>query len=404
MIHSFSCKNFYSFGDETKVSFVVNEKAPNDFGYFKSASSTRLSKIEAVMGSNASGKTNLLKVLPFLKWLIGGSVNLKPTDPIPLQPFMFDGKNEKLTDLSVEFEVDDDIYIYEVSLKRTTIFSEELKVKNKTKEKITNKRIFYREWNEVTKQYNFDDKSFGLPKGSESFLRTNASILGTAFLLNNKISQKVMSFWNNLETNVDEAGWIGDRLFPNTYQQLIETLIFFSDNELLKKEAEKLLCRFDIGLNELEIKTQKKENIVTSIEAKAAHLLNGEKQYLDFKYESSGTKQLFILLHAMLQALSKGGTVVLDELDVNLHPEMVLALIDLFIQPETNPKNAQMLFSTHSHLLLSKLDKYQILFVEKNKKGSSESWRLDEMSGVRADENYYSKYLAGAYGAVPKIK
>lgn len=404
MIHAFSCKNFYSFGDEAKLNFVVNEKAPNDFGYFKSASGTRLSKVEAVIGSNASGKTNLLKVLPFLKWLIGGSINLKPTDPIRLQPFMFDGNNEKQTDLSVEFEIDGDIYIYEVSLKISKILSEELRVKNKTKEKVTTKRIFYREWNEPANQYNFDDKSFGLPKGFESSLRTNASVMGTAFLLNNKISQKVMNFWNNVETNVDEAGWIGDHLFPNPSHKLIETLIFFSDNDLLKKEAERLLSRFDIGLNELEIKTQKKEKVVTSLEARAAHLLNGEKQYLDFKYESSGTKQLFILLYAMLQALSKGGTVVLDELDVNLHPEMVLALIDLFIQKETNPKNAQILFSTHSHLLLSKLDKYQIVLVEKNEKGSSESWRLDEMSGIRADENYYYKYLAGAYGAVPKFK
>ena len=62
-----------------------------------------------------------------------------------------------------------------------------------------------------------------------------------------------------------------------------------------------------------------------------------------------------------------------------------------------------MLFSTHSHLILSKLDKYQIILVEKNQNGVSESWRLDEMSGVRADDNYYSKYIAGAYGAVPRI-
>ena len=382
----------------------MNEKVPNDFGYFKAPSDTRLSKIEAVIGSNASGKTNLLKVLPFLKWFISGSVNLKPSDPIPMQPFMFYGKTEKQTDLSVEFEINGSVYNYEFSLNTTKVLSEQLRIKNKTKEKVTSKRIFSREWNEKTKQYDFDDKSFGLPKGSESSLRSNASVMGTAFLLNNKISQEIMRFWNNVETNVDEAGWIGDRLFPNTYQQLIQTLIFFSDNDLLKKEAEKLLCRFDIGLDELEIKTQKKENVITSLDARAAHLLNGEKQYLDFKYESSGTKQLFILLHSMLQVLSKGGVVVLDELDVNLHPEMVLALIDLFIQPETNPKNAQLLFSTHSHLVLSKLDKYQVVLVEKNVKGSSESWRLDEVSGVRADENYYSKYLAGAYGAVPKFK
>ena len=101
--------------------------------------------------------------------------------------------------------------------------------------------------------------------------------------------------------------------------------------------------------------------------------------------------------------LSQGGIAILDEFDVNLHPEMVMALFNLFVQPETNPKNAQLLFSTHSHLVLSALDKYQIVLVEKNEKGFSESWRLDEMANVRADENYYTKYLAGAYGAVPKI-
>ena len=120
-------------------------------------------------------------------------------------------------------------------------------------------------------------------------------------------------------------------------------------------------------------------------------------------YESSGTKQLFILLKTILKALASGGVAILDEFDVNLHPEMVLALFDLFIQPETNPNRAQLLFSTHNHMVLSKLDKYQIVLVEKGEDGKSESWRLDEVSGVRADENYYSKYIAGAYGAVPKI-
>jgi len=124
---------------------------------------------------------------------------------------------------------------------------------------------------------------------------------------------------------------------------------------------------------------------------------------LPVQYESSGTKQLFVLLKSILAALEKGSIAVIDEFDVNLHPEMVIALYDLFVQPETNPKNAQLFMSTHSHVLLSKLDKYQIVLVEKNENGVSEAWRLNEISNVRSDENYYSKYLAGAYGAVPKI-
>ena len=41
--------------------------------------------------------------------------------------------------------------------------------------------------------------------------------------------------------------------------------------------------------------------------------------------------------------------------------------------------------------------------VEKNKECKSEVYRLDELKGVRRDDNIYAKYMAGAYGAVPNI-
>lgn len=403
MIHSFSCKNFYSFGDQfTTVSFVVNDNAPKNDGYFDAPSGTRLSKIETVIGPNASGKTNLLKVVPFLKWLIVDSFNINPSALIPVLPFMFYDHKDKPTELSVEFEIDKDIYIYNFSLIRLRILSEELRVKNKTKQKITSKRIFYRVWDDKIKKYNFEGKNFNVPKGFENLLRSNASVISVLMRLNHKQSQEIAKFWQNVETNVIEAGWIGDHLLPNATQQLIGTLNFYSENEKIKKEAEKFLSKFDLGLEAFDIKKEKREEGI-SIDVQAVHSFDGQTKYLPIQYESSGTKQLFVLLKTILQLLASGGVAVLDEFDVNLHPEIVLALFELFIQPETNPNNAQLLFSTHSHLVLSKLDKYQIVFIEKNNKGLSESWRMDEMSGIRADDNYYSKYIAGAYGAVPKI-
>lgn len=402
MIYSFSCKNFYSFQQLTTVSFVVNDNAPVDNGYFKSPSGIRLSKVETVIGPNASGKTNLLKIVPFLKWIVVDSFNINPSAPIPIQPFMFNGRKGKPTELAVEFEIDGNVYMYEFILNSIRILSEELRVKNKTEKRTTHKTIFLRQWDEQSKQYSFDGKNFDLPKGFENLLRSNASVIGTADRLNHKESQEIAKYWQQVETNVIEAGWIGDHLLPNASQQLFNTLNFFSENDALKKEAEKLMSRFDLGLEAFVIEKKQKENEIL-LSARAAHLINGQKQYLNIKYESSGTKQLFVLLKTILQVLTKGGVAILDEFDVNLHPDMVLSLFDLFIQPETNPKNAQILFSTHSHLVLSKLDKYQIVLTEKNKNGSSESWRLDEMSGVRADDNYYSKYIAGAYGAIPKI-
>lgn len=402
MIHSFTCKNFYSFPKTTTISFVVNENAPDNNGYFKTPSGVRLSKAEIVIGPNASGKTNLLKIVPFLKWIILDSFNINPSASIPVQPFLFSDLKNKPTELSVEFETDGNIYLYEFVLNSKRIISENLKVKNKTKKRVTYKMLFSRNWDEESEKYNFEGKNFDLPKGFENLLRSNASVIGSASRLNHKESQEIAKYWQQVETNVIEAGWIGDHLLLNATQQLPEVFNFYSENESLKKEAEKLLSRFDLGLAGFEIEKQKQENGFL-LNIKATHLLNGQKHYLPVQYESSGTKQLFVLLKTILQVLTKGGVAILDEFDVNLHPETVLSLFELFIQPETNPKNAQILFSTHSHLVLSKLDKYQIILTEKNDDGASESWRLDEMSGVRADDNYYSKYIAGAYGAVPKI-
>ena len=402
MIHSISCKNFYSFGEETFLVFEVNGNAPQNNGYFVAKSGVRLSKVETVIGPNASGKTNLLKVLPFLKWLIIDSFNMKPENPIVVQPFAFGVEKDAPTELSVNFEVSGKVYAYTFTITKEKILYEELKLTSFAKEKKSTKKIFSRIWNEKESKYDFEGDKFNLPKGFENLLRSNASVIGTAARLNHAESQSIATYWGQIETNVIEAGWIGDHLLPNSIAQLGEAFDFFSENSTSKNEAEKLLCRFDLGLNGFEIKKEKQDNGF-SLNIRASHMFNGQSQYLPFQHESSGTKQLFVLLKSILIALEKGSVAVIDEFDVNLHPEMVMALFDLFIQPETNPKNAQLLLSTHSHMLLSKLDKYQIILVEKNENGVSEAWRLDEVSDVRSDDNYYSKYIAGAYGAVPKI-
>lgn len=403
MIHSVSCKNFYSFKELTTLDFVVNKNAPENGGYFLTKSKTRLSKIVTVVGPNASGKTNLLKMLPFLKWLIVDSFKTDPEAPLPVKPFVFSDSSINPIELSVVFEIEGKIYTYEFSLTGQKILTEKLMLTSFFKEKKSTKKVFSRIWNDKEDRYDFDGNKFGLPKAFKNLLRTNSSIISTAARLNHQESRSIAKTWQRLETNVVEAGWIGDRLMPNSSQQLFEVLDFYSENESLKEEAEKLLCRFDLGLAGVDIKKEKTENGLT-LQAHAIHSIEGNNYNLNLGYESSGTKQLLVLLKNILIALDHGSVVVIDEFDINLHPEMVVALSDLFIQKETNPKNAQLLFSTHSHLILNKLDKYQIVLVEKNKHGISEAWRLDEMSDIRSDDNYYTKYIAGAYGAVPEIQ
>ena len=402
MIHSFSCKNFYSFSDLMTVSFVVNDKAPFNNGYFSVSSGNRLSKVEAVIGPNASGKTNLMKVLPFLKWLVVDSFNLSPSASLPVKPFMFGKGKNKPVELSVDFEIKSNIYTYNFIIEETKFLSQALIVKSKSVQKMTSKKVFSRKWNNKINEYELEDKNFGLPKEFKNSLRSNASIISLAVRFEHKKSQEIFDFWKKVETNVIEAGWIGDRLSSNANINLFEALDFYSENKKLKEEAEKILSRFDLGLESFDIKKVKKENGF-SLDVQVVHSFGDQKEYMPIQYESSGTKQLFVLLKTILLVLSKGGIAILDEFDVNLHPEITLYLFELFIDSETNPNNAQLLFSSHSHRVLSALDKYQIILTEKNENGISESWRLDEMEGIRADDNYYTKYIAGAYGAIPKL-
>ena len=93
---------------------------------------------------------------------------------------------------------------------------------------------------------------------------------------------------------------------------------------------------------------------------------------------------------------------IIDELEADLHPHMVEALLNLFVMPESNPKNAQMIFTSHADWLMNLLHKSQIVLVEKTEAGS-EAVRLSDIRGIEARENFSARYRAGAYGAVPEL-
>ncbi|OGT06539.1 MAG: hypothetical protein A2X78_01085 [Gammaproteobacteria bacterium GWE2_37_16] len=402
MLHSFSCENFYSFKNEVIVDFTVTSSAAKNESYVTAESQTNLTKILAVIGYNASGKTHLLKVLPFLQCFLVESFAANPQNPNPIQPFLFGDSKDKPSKIATTFEIAGDIFTYWLELDSQKIIFEKLNVRNKSKKRSTVKTLFTKAWDAKKSSYDFKDIGFDLPKViPETWLRTNASVISTAFRLQHKISSDIASFWQKIQSNVVEGGRLDDSI-PKSID-LINALIFFCENEHLKKEAEKLIARFDLGFSQCDIKKETKDNQQVAVNAAVVHSFKGKDYRLSLRYESSGTKHLLVILKTVLEVLANGGIAVLDEFDANLHPSMVLPLLKLFMSCDTNPKNAQIIFSTHSHRILAELDKQQIFLVEKNKQGISEGWRLDEMEGVRADDNYYAKYIAGAYGAVPNI-
>ncbi|MFG2600542.1 ATP/GTP-binding protein [Streptomyces sp. NPDC048462] len=129
---------------------------------------------------------------------------------------------------------------------------------------------------------------------------------------------------------------------------------------------------------------------------------------MDLHEESAGTKALLEHAPRFLSVLSRGGTFIVDEIDSSLHPLLTTQLIKLFQGPETNPRGAQLVFTSHDASLLGRVDgedilkRDQVWFVEKDQYGETRLFALSEFK-PRSGENHERRYLGGSYGGVPFI-
>lgn len=130
---------------------------------------------------------------------------------------------------------------------------------------------------------------------------------------------------------------------------------------------------------------------------------------VDFDFnreESEGTKRFFAIIGSWIKALENGQVIVVDELDTKLHVKLIEYLVRLFHNEEINPKNAQLIFTTHNTNLLDiqkLLRRDQVWFTEKNEKtGSSSLFSLVEFH-EKNEGNIQKRYLDGRYGALPFI-
>ena len=117
-----------------------------------------------------------------------------------------------------------------------------------------------------------------------------------------------------------------------------------------------------------------------------------------------------ISLYQKLQdSLQNGAIFVADELDIKLHPLLMRNIILNFTDSERNPKNAQLIFTTHNTIYMDMglLRRDEIWFTEKND-NVSELYSLDDIQDangnkIRKDANYAKNYLLGKYGAIPYL-
>jgi hypothetical protein len=179
----------------------------------------------------------------------------------------------------------------------------------------------------------------------------------------------------------------------------------FAGDQLAHSVMVGILRQWDFGLYDVKYE---KRNVLDPDEVERprwfttfVHRRGDKRVAQPFRYESSGTVGLFAQLSRILPVLMHGGVAIVDEIEADLHPQMVEVLIDLFRLPDRNPQNAQLIFTTHSPPLMNCLNKWSVAFVEKTDCDST-AWRLADLKGAQGRDNHAARYLAGAYGAVPR--
>lgn len=391
MLHSYAFTNFQSFRERVEVDLTISRKVVMTEWMTDVDTGERVSKVMAVLGANASGKTGLLKPIAFLGWFVSNSFQFPPDAGIPVAP------HAAATDEPVRFECtldfDGKLWRYELVCTPERVLHEALYLK---KERFG--YVFVRDWDQTNNIYIVKQQDFGLSPKKARSVRANVSLISWAAQFDVPLALSMAA--PNVTTNV----YVFGRL-PMGSSEVQFAAQHFSTRPDQRIWMEHLLASWDLGLTGVELREFLSNNPQQPGEkfwVPFGKHKSGDTEFeLPFALESSGTQSAFVLLSRLLETLELGGLAVIDEFENDLHPLMLEPILDLFANPATNPHQAQLIFTCHAIEVLNTLLKSQVMLVQKNADCESSAIRMDAVEGIRSDDNYYAKYMAGAYGAVP---
>lgn len=415
MLVEFRVKNFRSVRDEQVLSLVASTAKDLLETHAQATglkAAPQVLKSAVVYGANASGKSNLIKALQYMRGMVLESATLQPSQGFDrLQPFRLDGLSAHLpTEFEVTFILDGVRYQYGFAMTAQRIVHEQLLVYKAFKPQ----RWFGRRFDAESGKdmYEFSSNLKGPKHLWESATRANGLFLSTAVQLNSEALLPVFD-------------WFAKRLVIFNEQSPLSPQ--FSVQMLKQDSQRKAMCEFlraaDISIADIEVTTQqamvhsirfdlatgKREETASEQavdEIKFHHITEHGRAVFDLMDESSGTRNLLFLTGPILDILHKGLTLVVDELDTSLHTLLVQELVRLFHRPEVNTGGAQLIFTTHDTSLLDAYGLFrrdQVWFVEKHPDQSSSLYPLLDFS-PRKNEALERGYLQGRYGALPFLR
>lgn len=403
MIHTFSVSNLRSIREEVVLDLRIPKTAPDLPRFRRSIAKpdVRLPSAVVLMGPNGSGKTALLDALVSVARVAGIPVLSEPkTAPITLlTPFFSKASAGEPTALRLELEGDwlapgepPQLFRYELVAEREAWMHSSERFRYEALSyfpKGRARRLFERTGPSGPIQVSDE---FGVTPRDPRLqaVRPDASVIGTLALLNVPVAMRLAGW---LET----VGALTNIVHYESFQLPAEGVAEVVANVpgLLDWFKERIRCS-DLGISDADISESDGKKIVSFSHP-------GVAIPLMLHFESSGTKSLFRMLPQLHRALTQGVPGVFDEMDGDLHVDIVGEILSWFRSRETNPHGSQLFLTSHNVGLLDDLEKEEVFILEKTQDGATRLHGAQDVQGLRRDVRLYPKYRAGVLGGIPRI-
>lgn len=422
MLIEFRVTNFRSFRDEQRLSMVASsdKSLPSNIVHID-AVKWPLTRSAVIYGPNASGKSNLVLAILYVRSLVLHSAKREPAGEeassglIPnLQPFLFDtASHGASSQFELTFLESGVRYEYGFRINKDTIEEEWLFAYTSGRAQ----RWFGRErLDNGEYSWYFGPKLRGEKQRFADITRPNVLFLSLAATLNNPQLSVVFDWFSKrlrviapfTSKQSMERFTVRKALRDQVFHQRIVDLLAQADLRISGFKATEIAPDNDPMLHMMppELASVVRANGMPRVEVEMEHRVDGQAQpvTLDKSEESLGTQRLFTLAGPLIDALIGGRVLVIDELDDSLHPILVRRIVELFHDPDINKHGAQLIFNTHDTTLLDiqLFRRDQIWFVERNSANESQLYPLNDFS-PRNKESLMRGYLYGRYGALPLI-
>jgi len=393
MIEEITFKNILSFKNETNISFEATADTDLEGAHVVTMpNGTRLLRLVIIYGSNASGKSNVLKAIEALyRFWFAEPQNM---DTMTMaKPFLLDSTScNEPSIFSMRFWIDGIRYWYQLTLTRNRVHSEKLSY-YKTVQPIM---IFERQLNEEQSVIRYNASVQKISKDEEQALKLHCLPNMSFFAARGHVNMKMQhvdavrtwmrQFMTLIETERNLSNYSKDMLEENMdFRSYILDFLEHADFNITNMRVRKDTIGFEHTID----------------------TTNGIERYeLGIEDQSAGTSRVLEVETAIFEALRKNTLLMIDEMEASLHPELMEYVIQQFLRQKSE---SQLLLTTHYDGLIRLINdlirKDNIWFVEKNKAGVSDLYSLTDFKGLTkmTPNSICNAYRHGQFGAHPNI-